>query len=169
MRGLLTSLFTLGVIAPIAVGQQPLLDTWDAAYLQGSRAGYIHTRTDEIDHDGAKLWRTTMELRLTVKRFNDSVQLGMDTGTFETPEGKVTGVFMRQYLGKAKKLDIQGTAGIKPAARCRSAYLAMKDNAAPAPRAGLRARANRSETGRAAAVRRRARRSRSRRRHDTGT
>jgi transglutaminase-like putative cysteine protease len=109
MRGLLTSLFTLGVIAPIAVGQQPLLDTWDAAYLQGSRAGYIHTRTDEIDHDGAKLWRTTMELRLTVKRFNDSVQLGMDTGTFETPEGKVTGVFMRQYLGKAKKLDIQGT------------------------------------------------------------
>jgi transglutaminase-like putative cysteine protease len=32
----------------------------------------------------------------------------MDTGTLETPDGKVTGVFMRQYLGQKQSLQIDG-------------------------------------------------------------
>jgi transglutaminase-like putative cysteine protease len=86
-----------------------VLDLWDAAYLQGGRAGYVHIFAEELGPEGAKLLRTTMELRLTLKRFNDTVQLGMDTGTLETPAGAVSGVFMRQYLGKTKRLEVTGT------------------------------------------------------------
>ena len=71
---------------------------WDVAYLGDGKAGYVHTIAKEIDKDGQKLIHTTVELRLTVKRFTETIQLAMDTGTIETPEGKVTGVFMRQFL-----------------------------------------------------------------------
>ncbi len=110
MRGLIASVLTLSLgAAPVLAGGTPVLDFWDAAYLQGGRAGYVHTYTEEITQNGEKLLRTTAELRLTIKRFTDTIQLGMDTGTLETPEGKVTGVFMRHYLGKTKKLEIAGT------------------------------------------------------------
>jgi hypothetical protein len=69
----------------------------------------VHTFVVEYEQDGRKLYRTTQELNLTVKRFNDTIQLRMDTGTIETEEGKVVGVFMRQYLGKNKQLDLTGT------------------------------------------------------------
>lgn len=114
MRGLLASLLIVGLFAsPLAAGapssRKPLLDAWDAAFLKGGRAGYVHTITEVIEKDGQKLLRTTAELRLTMKRFNETIQLGMDTGTFETPEGKVVGVFMTQYRGKQKALEIRGT------------------------------------------------------------
>jgi len=86
-----------------------VLEQWDAAYLQGGKAGYVHTFTQEVEQAGQKLLRTTVELRLNVKRNADTVQLGMDTGTVETQSGKVTGVFMRQFLGKNKTLDLTGT------------------------------------------------------------
>ena len=85
-----------------------LLDTWDAAYLGDGKAGYVHTIAQEIDQDGKKLIRTTVEMRLTVKRFSDTIQMSMDTGTIETPDGKVTGVFMKQFLGKQQQLQIDG-------------------------------------------------------------
>ncbi len=112
MRGLLASLLTLGLwAAPVTAGGVPapgklVLDQWDAAYLQGGRAGHVRTYTTEVEQDGEKRLRTTVELRLTVKRFSDTISLAMDTGTVETPEGKVTGVFMRQFLGKDKELKL---------------------------------------------------------------
>jgi transglutaminase-like putative cysteine protease len=114
MRGAIASLLTLGLSVSTALAGGPatgkiVLDLWDVAYLQGGRAGYVHTFTEEINKNGQKLLRTTMELRLTIKRFEETIQLGMDTGTLETPAGKVAGVFMRQYLGKNKALDIVGT------------------------------------------------------------
>jgi hypothetical protein len=86
-----------------------LVDLWDAAYLQGAPAGNVHTTVRELNRDGGKILRATQELRLTVKRFNDTIQLRMETGTDETPAGKVVGVFMHQYLGTDKKLSITGT------------------------------------------------------------
>lgn len=88
---------------------KPLLDLWDAAYLQGSNAGYVHTSVQEFSKNGEKLLRSTLEFRLSVKRSGELVQLGMDIGTFETQENKVTGVFMKQYLGKKQSLEISGT------------------------------------------------------------
>ena len=85
-----------------------ILDTWEAAYLGDGKAGYIHTIAKEIEIDGKKVIHTTVELRLTVKRFNDTVQMAMDTGTIETPAGNVVGVFMKQFLGKKQQLQIDG-------------------------------------------------------------
>lgn len=85
-----------------------LLDTWDVAYLGEGKAGYVHTIAREMEIDGNKAIRTTLELRLTVKRFSDVVEMAMDTGSVETADGKVTGVFMKQYLGKKQQLQIDG-------------------------------------------------------------
>lgn len=94
------------------VAQQPksrlVLDLWDAAYLQGERAGYVHTFVEELDHNGDKLWRATVQLRLTVKRGGEVKQLGMDSGTYEDERGKVVGTFLKHFLGKGKTLEIEG-------------------------------------------------------------
>jgi transglutaminase-like putative cysteine protease len=83
-------------------------DTWNAAYLEGVRCGYARTSVREIDRDGHKILRTVMELKLTVQRFQDTVTLRMETGTEETPEGKVIGVSMKQFLGANQSLDSVG-------------------------------------------------------------
>jgi hypothetical protein len=86
-----------------------ILDLWEVAYLKGGKAGYVHTSVREFERGGEKVLRARAELRLTVKRFDDTIQLQMDNGDDETPAGKVIGVFMRQYLGKDKQLLLDGT------------------------------------------------------------
>jgi len=86
-----------------------LLDTWDAAYLGDGKAGYVHTIAKEIEIDGKKVIHSTVELRLTVKRFSDTIEMAADTGSIETADGKVVGVFMKQFLGKKQQLQIDGT------------------------------------------------------------
>src|SRR5688572_8133148 len=112
MRGLLASFVTLGLCAPGVLGGEmsgkAVLEFWDAAYLRGNRAGHVHTVTERFERKGQPILRATVELRLKVRRFNDVVDLGMDTGTWEAPDGRVLGTFMRQYLGKAKRLEIIG-------------------------------------------------------------
>ncbi|MCI0381008.1 MAG: transglutaminase family protein [Gemmataceae bacterium] len=104
------ALLLLAVCATTALAQDSKLlwEAWDAAYLQGNRAGHVHTFVEEVKRDGNMQIRASIELRLTLKRFNQTIQLGMDTGDWETPQGKVLGVFMRQYLGKNKQLDLTG-------------------------------------------------------------
>jgi predicted transglutaminase-like cysteine proteinase len=85
-----------------------LLDTWESAYLGEGKAGYVHTIATEIELDGKKVIHTTTELRLTVKRFSDTMEMAGDTGTMETPDGTVVGIFMRQFLGKKQQLQIDG-------------------------------------------------------------
>jgi transglutaminase-like putative cysteine protease len=98
----------------VSKSEKVLLDIWDAASLAGGKAGHVHTTVLETrQRGGEKILRTTVELSLTVKRFQDTIQLRMDTGTDETPEGKVVGVFMRQYLGRGKQLTITGTVAGK--------------------------------------------------------
>lgn len=109
MRTCLTSLIALSLCTSPAFAQgKVVLDTWDAAYFGDGRAGYVHTVASEFDLDGKKFIETSVELRLTVKRFNDTVQMIMDTGTVETPDGKVVGTVMRHFLGKELKHQIDG-------------------------------------------------------------
>lgn len=84
-------------------------ELWDAAYLEGNKVGYFRTTVHQTERDGHELLRTTVELNLTVKRFNTLVNLRMETGTEETPDGKVTAVFMRQFFDRGKQLVLVGT------------------------------------------------------------
>src|SRR5579871_2651316 len=84
-------------------------DSWDAAYLQGVKTGFFHTTVREMERDGARYLRTTVEMDLRIKRYNATVQLRMITSDEETPEGKVTAVSMTQFLDKGKQLVLKGT------------------------------------------------------------
>jgi transglutaminase-like putative cysteine protease len=110
-RLFLPTIVILG-LGPVCFAGEPqpklVLDLWDAAYLEGVRAGFVHTYVHEFEKDGVKLLRATMELRLTVKRSGEVIQLGMDTGTYETRDGKVVGTFLKHFLGKSKTLEITG-------------------------------------------------------------
>lgn len=84
-------------------------ETWDAAFLDGYKAGFFHTLVRAVERDGKKLLCTNMEMDLTVKRFNDTANLRMETGSEETEYGKVTGVSMKHFLAKAQQLVLTGT------------------------------------------------------------
>jgi transglutaminase-like putative cysteine protease len=107
--GCLALLLWVGSVTAAEPQGRLVQEIWEAAYLEGGKAGYVHTRTRELDQDGRKLLRTTTELNLTVKRFNNTLTLRAETGTDETPEGKVTGVSMRQFLGQKQDLVLTGT------------------------------------------------------------
>jgi len=98
-------------LAPVRAGDPPgklVLDHWDAVYLEGGKSGYVHTTVVELERQGQKILRTTVDLQLTVKRNGQVLPLQAQTGTEETPEGKVVGTFMRQVLGPTKELNIVG-------------------------------------------------------------
>ena len=109
---LLAALF-LAWLPPEAVHAQAsgkiVAEWWEAAFLQGVRAGYVRTIVEKFDADGLEHYRSTITFRLSVKRSGDIIELGMDSGTVELPDGKVFGTFMRQQLGKTKTVEIVGT------------------------------------------------------------
>jgi hypothetical protein len=90
-----------------------ILDLWDAAYMKGGKAGYVRTTVVEMRRGEEKAFRTTLELNLTLNRNGDPVNLRSETGSEETADGKVTSVFMRQYLGKQQQLSVTGTVSGK--------------------------------------------------------
>src|SRR5262245_58344161 len=83
-------------------------DVWEAAHLENARAGYFRTTVHEIERDGQKLLRTNQELNLTVRRYGETVQLRMESGTDETEDGKVVGVSMKMHQGNSA-LVLTGT------------------------------------------------------------
>ena len=107
--GCFFGLFLVGLIGAAEPQGKIVHETWDAAYLNKAKAGYVHTTVREIEEGDQKVLRTSLELDLTVKRFNDTVRLRMETGSDETKEGKVTGVSMRQFLGKEQQMVMSGT------------------------------------------------------------
>ncbi len=96
---------------PCAAGEPKgklIAEAWDAAYLDGNRAGYVRTATYEMDQNGQKVLRTTLDLNLTVKKFKDLIKLRGVTGNDELPDGTILGTFMRQQIGQNKELTIIG-------------------------------------------------------------
>jgi transglutaminase-like putative cysteine protease len=99
------------VVSPAAAAEPQgklVEDVWEVAHLGGARAGFFHTTVREIDRGGRKVLRTTMQMELTLQRGSATVQLRAATGTEETPEGKVTAVFMRLPQDR-KALVLSGT------------------------------------------------------------
>lgn len=108
----LAGLALLPILAPAAADEprgKLVKETWDAAYLEGAKVGFFRTTVHESERDGQKVLRTAVELNLSIRRNNATVALRMLTGTEETPDGKVTGVFMRQFHDKGQQLVLTGT------------------------------------------------------------
>ncbi|CAN5506746.1 hypothetical protein BH10PLA2_BH10PLA2_08410 [soil metagenome] len=108
------ALFTLLVVG-VSTGycqEKPkgkvVADTWNAAFLSGHHSGWVHNITRELEVNGAKVYRTQSELELHVGRETDNIRLRMITGTEETPNNKVTGLFMQQFLGQAQQMVTTG-------------------------------------------------------------
>jgi transglutaminase-like putative cysteine protease len=72
-------------------------EAWDAAYLEGTKVGFSHTTVRELDRDGEKFVRTTMELDLTIARYKTTARLRMELGDDETSDGKVQAYVMRLF------------------------------------------------------------------------
>ena len=99
----------LAFLVPLhAAEPNVVFERWDSAYLGGVRSGYVHTRVRESA--GEARIASTIEMRLQIKRLSETVSLGMDIGTFETPAGFVTGTLLRQSIGNAQKVLVEGKA-----------------------------------------------------------
>jgi hypothetical protein len=79
-------------------------DTWDAAYLEGAKIGWFRTLVTVTESDGKKITSTTLSMELTIRRYNSVVKMRMDSETRETPDGKVVGMTLTQYLDQGKQV-----------------------------------------------------------------
>ncbi len=113
MRIFKLTLLGIFTISGLAQAQAPngkmVSDLWDAAYLEGGKAGYVRTTVKEYQINNMTIYRTNMALYLKVKRFNSIISLRMNTGTDETKDGKVTRIHLQQFLGQKKRMELIGT------------------------------------------------------------
>jgi transglutaminase-like putative cysteine protease len=84
-------------------------ENWESATVEDGKIGYLHTVVREFEADGKKRIRATVEFDLSFKRQNTPTRVRMEHGTDETPEGKVIGVFMRQYHERGQQLNLVGS------------------------------------------------------------
>lgn len=62
-------------------------ETWDAIFLNGTKAGYSHTRVTEVEQDGRQLVKVEVETLLSIKRFGQTAETTMHFTSYETLEG----------------------------------------------------------------------------------
>ncbi len=84
-------------------------ESWETAQVEGVRVGFLHTTVHRIGSESGKRLRTTAELDLTFKRHNTLLHLRRVSGTEETTDGKVIGVFMRQGQEGGRQLVLSGS------------------------------------------------------------
>jgi transglutaminase-like putative cysteine protease len=87
----------------------PVEEIWESVVVDEGRVGFVHTTVRALEHDGKKRLRATAELDLSFLRQKTPTRVRMEYGTEETPEGKVVGVFMRQFHERDLRLDLAGT------------------------------------------------------------
>jgi transglutaminase-like putative cysteine protease len=102
-----------GLLALLAVGRAAaeapryVEEIWESASVDGARVGYLRTTVQALEEGGKRL-RTTADMNLTFRRQRATVRLRVETGTEETADGKVVGVFMRQGEGE-RALTLAGS------------------------------------------------------------
>jgi hypothetical protein len=80
----------LGVTLTSNVGHAALgQESWDAVYISGNKAGYIHTFIEPLKDQGRDLVRVRVDEVLNIQRLDDKVSLKLRYGTIETPQGTV--------------------------------------------------------------------------------
>jgi hypothetical protein len=93
---------------PAADQGKLLLDAWDAVFVKDMHVGFVHTAVREFERDGKTFLYGTKEHRLTVKRFDQKVELWEKESTLETPEGQVLVVRRQQGVGPQQALSVVG-------------------------------------------------------------
>lgn len=84
-------------------------DIWDAAYLDGHRAGYVHLKVEEMPlPNGQKYLRAAQEMNISVRRGPDIARIPVLTGTDEASDGRVLGAFMIQGLAQNVTQELHG-------------------------------------------------------------
>ena len=91
-----------------ATAPKIVLDVWDAVYLDGAKTGYQRTTVEERQRDGQKIFHTTRDMRLTLKRYDSVITQRLAQSTDETADGKVLGLSMTIYLDKDRKIEQSG-------------------------------------------------------------
>jgi hypothetical protein len=88
-------------------------ETWETVFVRDKQGrdqqiGFSSLTLTPIIENGKSLIRATRELNLTIKREGQTAQLKATTGADETTDGKVVGVFMRQWIGVKQALTMRG-------------------------------------------------------------
>ena len=103
------------VASPAYAQQAPpkvVKDVWYAAYVKqkvgGARCGYFHVSVLESQSGGEKVYTSTLEMSLTIKRADNLVKMRVRTGTTETAAGKITGLNFTQFLDGGKEQTLTG-------------------------------------------------------------
>ena len=94
--------------AEAAKDAKPLLETWQAAYFEGLKVGYMHTLAREVTKDGKPLIRTARQMNLVVKRYGSVIPIRVDQNSEETPDGKVVSLATTQYLAGDRAVTLTG-------------------------------------------------------------
>jgi hypothetical protein len=105
------------VFTSVALAQpapaQSAQETWETVFARDREGrdhqiGYVHVTLEPVGSGEKKVIRGTREMRINIKRGGQMAQLKADTGTDETEDGKVVGVFMRHWIGEKQALTMQG-------------------------------------------------------------
>jgi len=107
-------LCVIGLSLPLSAarGDEPqvriLKEVWEAAYLEGQKAGHLHHVFREITAGQRKLIEATAELELNLTRFNQQLKLQFAMGNTETPDGRVLGLAVSQTLSRDQRIVRKG-------------------------------------------------------------
>jgi hypothetical protein len=96
--------------APAAAAtEEVVLETWDAYYVQGVKAGFIHTKVTRLTRGNGALLRTEQLLKLKVERSGQPFEATLTAECVERPEGGIESFRASIPLG-ARPLEIRGQA-----------------------------------------------------------
>jgi hypothetical protein len=111
MRPFLWCGFLFVVISPARAEAPPKVvqETWDAVFIEGARCGYAHATVHELERDGAKVYRTTQEMNMAMKRYGAVVRLRVETTVEETADGKAVAFTVTQFTDKGDKFTKTAT------------------------------------------------------------
>ena len=99
------------IVAPVRAKAPPKVvkETWDAVYIEGARSGFVRTTVHELERDGKKVYRTTQEMDLLIKRYDAVVRTRIESTVDETAEGKIVGYSLTLFPDKGGKFATTGT------------------------------------------------------------
>src|SRR5947209_2784973 len=109
MRVFWAGVVLLGGVVGASAGEpgvKLVREYWDAAFLNGEKAGHFHTTVTETKRGDQRVLKVTRELRLSVKRFGDVATVQASTGDEETPDGKLLGVFMTMNIAANQQVKL---------------------------------------------------------------